>query len=175
MTWSINSIPSQEDRIAFVTGANSGLGFDTAKTLLKKNEQVKSLKTGDEGMIIVNQTPFYGESGGQVGDQGIIYSSDCKIKIKDPQKKLGDLYNNKGKGEKEVGYISKLNQPMKHLKVNDIIIKVDPIYYRPTEVDTLLGDASKARQVLNWKPEYNFKTLVEEMIEQDLLLSLIHI
>ena len=84
---------------------------------------------------------------------------------------LGIDIDFKGKGEKEVGYISKLNQPMKHLKVNDIIIKVDPIYYRPTEVDTLLGDASKARQVLNWKPEYNFKTLVEEMIEQDLLLA----
>ncbi|MED5355041.1 MAG: GDP-mannose 4,6-dehydratase [Bacteroidota bacterium] len=84
---------------------------------------------------------------------------------------LGIEIDFKGKAEKEVGYISKLSKPIKHLKVNDIIIKVDPIYYRPTEVDALLGDASKARQVLNWQPEYNFESLVEEMIEQDLLLA----
>src|SRR5690606_3651794 len=47
------------------------------------------------------------------------------------------------------------------------IVRVDPRYFRPTEVDTLLGDASKARRVLGWKPEIPFDTLVEEMVEVD--------
>ena len=50
--------------------------------------------------VITNQTPFYGESGGQVGDQGYIFNSDCKIKINDTQKKVGDLFIHYGKIEK---------------------------------------------------------------------------
>ena len=65
--------------------------------MLKNNEQVGSLKTGDEGMIIVNQTPFYGESGGQVGDTGEIVSNNFKFKVSDVQKKLGDLFVHYGK------------------------------------------------------------------------------
>jgi len=45
----------------------------------------------------------------------------------------------------------------------------DPSFMRPAEVDLLLGDSSKAREVLGWKPKYNFKTLIEEMVAQDLL------
>ena len=48
------------------------------------------------------------------------------------------------------------------------IIKVDPKYFRPTEVATLLGDASKAKEKLNWKPKISFKELVKEMIDEDL-------
>ena len=81
-----------------------GYEFDKAEGVIlkisKDNEFVNSAKTGEEIEIITNQTPFYGESGGQVGDQGIIYSSDCKIKIKDTQKKMGDLYVHTGKVEK---------------------------------------------------------------------------
>ena len=51
------------------------------------------------------------------------------------------------------------------------IVKVDPRYFRPTEVDTLLGDASKARRRLGWTPEIAFETLVKEMIETDLELA----
>ena len=53
----------------------------------------------------------------------------------------------------------------------DDIIKIDPKYFRPTEVETLLGDASKARNVLNWNPKISFETLVKEMIEKDLKLA----
>jgi GDPmannose 4,6-dehydratase len=48
------------------------------------------------------------------------------------------------------------------------IIRIDPRYFRPTEVDILIGDASKARQILGWAPQTPFKTLVEEMITEDL-------
>ena len=84
-------------------GPTEFLGYETdqaegvIQTLIKNNEQVKSLKTGDEGMIIVNQTPFYGESGGQVGDKGEIISGDFKFDVSDVQKKLGDLFVHYGK------------------------------------------------------------------------------
>jgi GDPmannose 4,6-dehydratase len=48
------------------------------------------------------------------------------------------------------------------------IIRIDPKYFRPTEVETLLGDASKAHRVLGWKPKISFETLVAEMITEDL-------
>ena len=82
------------------------LGYEFEKAegivlkILKNNQFVESAKTGDEIEIITNQTPFYGESGGQVGDQGLIQTSDCKINIKDTQKKVGDLFIHIGKIEK---------------------------------------------------------------------------
>jgi GDPmannose 4,6-dehydratase len=53
----------------------------------------------------------------------------------------------------------------------EIIVRVDSRYFRPTEVDTLLGDATKARTKLGWKPEIDFDTLVREMVEEDLQLA----
>jgi len=68
-------------------------------SLIKDNKEVKSLNKGDEAMIILNQTPFYGESGGQIGDTGLIISADFKFKVEDVQKKLGDLFVHYGKVE----------------------------------------------------------------------------
>ena len=65
----------------------------------------------------------------------------------------------KGKGLKEVGCDKKTGK---------IHIKVDPIYFRPTDVNELRGDSSKARKELNWKPKTNFKDLVKEMMFSDL-------
>ena len=84
-------------------GASEFLGYETnqaeaiVQSLLKDNKEVKTLVSGDEGMIIVNQTPFYGESGGQVGDTGEISSGEFKFKVLDVQKKLGDLFVHYGK------------------------------------------------------------------------------
>jgi len=84
-------------------GATEFLGYETdhaeavVQSLLKNNEQVESLKAGDEGMIILNQTPFYGESGGQVGDTGEIITNNFKFQVSDVQKKLGDLFVHYGK------------------------------------------------------------------------------
>merc|ERR1711991_642068 len=68
-----------------------GYEFDKAEGVIikisKKGKFVDSASTGDEIEVITNQTPFYGESGGQVGDQGYIFNSDCKIKVHDTQKK----------------------------------------------------------------------------------------
>ena len=84
-------------------GATEFLGYETNQaegvilSLLKDNKEVKELKSNDEGMIITNQTPFYGESGGQVGDSGKIISGDFKFEVNDVQKKLGDLFVHYGK------------------------------------------------------------------------------
>ena len=81
-----------------------GYEFEKAEGIIlkisKENEFVEIAKSGDEVEIITNQTPFYGESGGQVGDQGLIQTKDCKININDTQKKVGDLYIHFGKIEK---------------------------------------------------------------------------
>ena len=81
-----------------------GYEFDKAEGVVlkisKNNKFVDSANNGDEIEIITNQTPFYGESGGQVGDQGIIFNSNCKINITDTQKKMGDLFVHIGKIKK---------------------------------------------------------------------------
>ena len=56
-------------------------------------------------------------------------------------------------------------------KTGKTIVKIDPRYFRPTEVETLLGDASKARQKLGWKPEVSFEALIKEMVAEDLALT----
>ena len=73
-------------------------------------------------------------------------------------KELGIDIKWDGKGVKEVG-IDKSS--------NKVIISIDPNYYRPTEVDLLIGDASKARKLLNWNPKYDLKSLVKEMVSVD--------
>jgi len=84
-------------------GATEFLGYETNQaeglvlSLLKDNKEVEVLNQNDEGMIITNQTPFYGESGGQVGDVGEIISNDFKFEVTDVQKKLGDLFVHYGK------------------------------------------------------------------------------
>jgi len=84
-------------------GATDFLGYETNKvegvvlSLLKNNKEVEQLKENDEGTIITNQTPFYGESGGQVGDTGKIFSGNFKFEVYDVQKKLGDLFVHYGK------------------------------------------------------------------------------
>ncbi|MDC3142751.1 alanine--tRNA ligase [Candidatus Pelagibacter sp.] len=84
-------------------GATEFLGYETNQaegivlSLLKDNKEVVKLNNGEEGMIIVNQTPFYGESGGQVGDTGEIIGNDFEFIVTDVQKKLGDLFVHYGK------------------------------------------------------------------------------
>ena len=79
-------------------GATEFLGYEKIQSegvilkLIKNNKEVDSLKTGEKGMIVVNQTPFYGESGGQLGDIGKINSGNNSFTVNDVQKKLGNLF-----------------------------------------------------------------------------------
>ena len=87
-------------------GATEFLGYDTetaegvVRAIVKDGKPVKSLKAGDEAALILNQTPFYGESGGQVGDCGLIKGpKGALFRVTDTQKKLGDLFVHLGKVE----------------------------------------------------------------------------
>ena len=81
-----------------------GYEFNKAEGVILKiskgDKFIDQANTNDEVEIITNQTPFYAESGGQVGDQGVIKTSNCNIKIIDTQKKMGDLHVHIGKVEK---------------------------------------------------------------------------
>ena len=72
-----------------------------------------------------------------------------------------------GQGDAEVGVVTAVTGNKARCKVGDVIVKVDPRYYRPTEVETLLGDPSKAKQKLGWVPKITLPELVEEMVEAD--------
>jgi GDPmannose 4,6-dehydratase len=74
----------------------------------------------------------------------------------------------RGKGDKETAVVAKSDHPEYKLEVGKEVVAVDPRYYRPTEVDLLIGDASKAQKQLGWKPKYDLAALVKEMMENDL-------
>ncbi|MEK6805715.1 MAG: GDP-mannose 4,6-dehydratase [Pseudomonadota bacterium] len=86
---------------------------------------------------------------------------------------LGIQLDWQGKGIKETGVVSsvKKGKVKFKLKKGDVIVRVDPRYFRPAEVETLLGDASKARRQLGWKPRISFDALVKEMMRADLRLA----
>jgi GDPmannose 4,6-dehydratase len=89
-----------------------------------------------------------------------------------------------GEKEEETGTITSIDDGLfiekvgkKHLNLfkirkrnNPIVVKVDPRYYRPTEVDLLIGDSTKARERLGWTPEYDLDGLISDMVSSDLLL-----
>jgi GDPmannose 4,6-dehydratase len=71
-----------------------------------------------------------------------------------------------GKNENEIAKVIKCHGEVK-IDSGSIVVEVDPKYYRPTEVDLLIGDATKANKKLNWKPKYDLDTLVKEMVQND--------
>jgi GDPmannose 4,6-dehydratase len=82
---------------------------------------------------------------------------------------LGVVLNWHGKGVKETAVVAQIKRGVKTvLKKGQTVVRVDPRYFRPAEVETLLGDASKARKKLGWKPKTSFKQLVAEMMREDL-------
>jgi GDPmannose 4,6-dehydratase len=83
---------------------------------------------------------------------------------------LGIRITWEGNGLDEIGRVVE-NSGDNGPKVGDIIIRIDSRYFRPTEVETLLGDASKARENLGWEPKITFQQLVEEMIKEDLAIA----
>ncbi len=73
----------------------------------------------------------------------------------------------KGEGVAEQGVVSAIKGKDVRCKVGDVIVKVDPRYFRPTEVETLLGDPSKAKEKLGWTPTTTLQELVKEMVQAD--------
>jgi GDPmannose 4,6-dehydratase len=81
---------------------------------------------------------------------------------------IGIVLRWEGNGKEERGVIAKLRFKSKSLRAGQVVVRVDPRYFRPAEVETLLGDAAKARRKLGWKPRITFAKLVAEMAREDL-------
>jgi GDPmannose 4,6-dehydratase len=75
-----------------------------------------------------------------------------------------------GEGVEEKGIVAACSDPLYQLPVGKEVVAVDPEYFRPTEVDLLIGDASKAKSKLGWQPKYKLAGLVKEMVEADVKL-----
>ncbi len=85
-------------------------------------------------------------------------------------KEIGIELDFRGEGEEERGFVSKCTNPDYQLEPGKEVVSVDPKYFRPTEVDLLIGDSSKARKLLDWEPNYTVETLCSEMVRADLEL-----
>ncbi len=89
-------------------GATEFLGYETEKAegvvaaLVRDGKEVETLKAGESGAVVVNQTPFYGESGGQVGDTGVMSGDGVRFRVTDTQKKAGDVFVHSGTVEQGV-------------------------------------------------------------------------
>jgi GDPmannose 4,6-dehydratase len=83
---------------------------------------------------------------------------------------LGIELEFQGKAEQEIAVVKSVVNGRSDIKIGEAVLAVDPRYYRPTEVELLIGDARKAQDRLNWKPKYDLKMLVKDMVENDLML-----
>ena len=112
---------------------------------------------------------------------GVQYS--VRQMVEEAAKGVGIKLRWEGKGVDEVGIVDSVESPESlvqgsdapelkiqnsKLKTGDVVVRVDPRYYRPTEVETLLGDPTKAREKLGWTPKTTFREMVEEMVKSDL-------
>ena len=113
-------------------------------------------------MMLQNETPedFVIATGVQYSvRQFIIWSAS----------ELGIGLNFEGNGESEIARISSITGDLAPaLNVGDVICKVDSRYFRPAEVETLLGDPSKAKRILGWEPSITVQEMCAEMVREDL-------
>ncbi len=75
-----------------------------------------------------------------------------------------------GSGVNEVAKVKKCNNPKYQVEIGKVVIGIDERYFRPTEVDLLLGDPTKAHEKLNWKPKHNLNSLIDDMMTSDLTI-----
>jgi GDPmannose 4,6-dehydratase len=76
----------------------------------------------------------------------------------------------RGTGADEKGFIVSCSDDRYQVKKGQEILAIDPRYFRPTEVELLIGDPTKAKTKLNWEPEYDLKALVKDMVQSDIKL-----
>jgi GDPmannose 4,6-dehydratase len=86
-------------------------------------------------------------------------------------RELGIAIRWKGFGEHETAVVTKLDRPYAGIAVGQTLVRIDPRYFRPAEVDTLPGDANAAHATLGWKPKTTFAQLVAQMVREDLSLA----
>lgn len=91
--------------------------------------------------------------------------------VKTAFKEVGVELEFRGEGIEEKGYVKACSNSKYDLEIGKEVLSIDPHYFRPTEVDLLIGDATKAKEKLGWVPEYTFEELVKEMMASDLKVT----
>jgi GDPmannose 4,6-dehydratase len=86
-------------------------------------------------------------------------------------RELGIELEFKGEGVQEKGYVISCSNAEYQVEIGKEVVAVDPRYFRPTEVELLIGDPTKAMTKLGWKPKYNLEALVKDMVQADLRLT----
>ena len=103
--------------------------------------------------------------------EDFVIATGVQVSVRDfvdmATRELGITLKWAGEGVNETGTVSAVTGSDVNCKVGDVIVKVDPRYFRPTEVETLLGDPSKAKQKLGWTPKTTLAELVREMVQAD--------
>ncbi|MCA6102523.1 alanine--tRNA ligase [Bradyrhizobium australafricanum] len=128
-------------------GATEFLGYETESAegavtaLIKDGAEVESLKAGESGAIVLNQTPFYGESGGQVGDTGVLTGEGVKFRVTDTQKKAGDLFVHLGTVEQgTLGVGTTLQLKVDHTRRSSIRANHSATHLLHEALRQVLGD-----------------------------------
>ncbi len=83
-------------------------------------------------------------------------------------KEIGVELEFRGEGVEEVAYVASSSNPDYPVEIGKAVVSVDPQYFRPTEVELLIGDATKAKTKLGWEPKYNLETMCAEMVRSDI-------
>ncbi len=151
---------------------------------IRKMDQVRSTHVKKGATIGANATIVCGTTLGQycfIGAGTVVNRNipDHALVVGNPAKQIGWVCEC---GERltvdfeclacEKNYEKQTAEQIRQLNENQDIIFIDPIYFRPTEVETLLGDPSKAKKNLNWEPEISFEKMIQEMVEHDLRATL---
>jgi len=97
-------------------------------------------------------------------------TTEIRVFVRMAFQELGIEIELKGEGIEEKGFIKSCSDPRYQIEKGKEVLSIDPRYFRPTEVDLLIGDASKAKTKLNWEPEYDLKALVKDMVQSDIKL-----
>jgi GDPmannose 4,6-dehydratase len=75
-----------------------------------------------------------------------------------------------GEGVEEIGKVKACHNPLYQVSIGKVVVEVDPKYFRPTEVDLLIGDPTKSKTKLGWQPKYDLPALVKDMMQADVAL-----
>lgn len=95
-------------------------------------------------------------------------TTEVRVFVKKAFAYVGIEIEFRGKGVEEKGYIKSCSNPNYQLEIGKCVIEVDSKYFRPTEVELLIGDASKAKKLLNWTPKYSLDELINDMMQGDI-------
>ena len=96
------------------------------------------------------------------------YSTTVRDFVKLAFKEVGIELHFEGKGIEEKAYIASCNHESYKIEVGKEVLSVDPDYFRPTEVESLIGDPTKAKEKLGWTPDYDLLSLIKDMMQSDL-------